>query len=391
MKLTPVVRAARRIDRAIDHVAGPRRVLIEVRSPMNLEVLRPVWSRLAADPRVELTFTAEEASWVRPSLEAGGLAHHMIPLTKAPWRRFDLAFNADPWNALPLRRCWKRANFFHGVAGKYDLDDPTTLGRNVDFAIYDRVMFPNEDRLRRYVDAGVVPAARAALVGFPKSDDLVNNRFSSVQVRADLGLEPTRETVLYAPTYSPASSLHLAGEAIIEKVLASGRNLIVKLHDRALMPHAKYTGNVNWRQRLARYSGHPRYAFAIGADVRPYMAAADVMITDHSTTGFEFALLDRPIVVFDAPDLLHHARINPEKWHLLRGTADIAYRAEELPAVLTRAISSPDRLAAERRAAARMLFAFPGQATARALAVLYELLEMKESRELHEVREVPVS
>ena len=37
------------------------------------------------------------------------------------------------------------------------------------------------------------------------------------------------------------------------------------------------------------------------------------MVTDHSTIGFEFCLLDRPLVVFDAPDLTR-ARINPEQF-----------------------------------------------------------------------------
>jgi len=371
-------------------------VLVEVRSPMNLEVLRPIWSALAADPRIELTFTAEEEEWVRPFLEKEGQQHWMISRAAAPWRRFDLAFNADPWNALPLRRCWRRANFFHGIAGKYDLDDPKTLAQHVDFRIYDRLMFANEDRLRRYVDAGVVPAQHAALVGFPKSDGLLNGRWSAADVRRSLGLDPAISTVLYSPTYSPASSLHLAGEAIIEALLDTGRNVIVKLHDRSLVPHPKYTDNVDWRPRLARFNGRPGYAFVTSADVGPFLAAADLMVTDHSTTGFEFALLDRPIVVFDSPELLQHARINPDKWRELRGMADIARDVAELPAVVARALASPLRHSAARQAAARSLFAYPGQATARALAVVYDLLELeppdhvRDVREVRVVREVPV-
>lgn len=389
LTLRPLFQAIRRVDRAVDHLKAPRRVLIEVRSPMNLEVLRPIWSALLTDSRVQLSFTAEEADWVRPSLEALGLATRMIPQRQAVWRRFDLACNADPWNALPLKRCWKRANFFHGVAGKYDLDDATAIGRNVDFDIYDRVMFANGDRLLRYVDGGIVPAAHAALVGFPKIDDLVNGRWSAAGVRAELGLDPSLETVLYAPTFSPASSLHLAGEEIIESVLASGRNLIVKLHERSTVPHPKYTGGVDWMARLARFDGRPRYAFATGAHAGPYMAAADLLITDHSTVGFEFALLDRPIVVFDAPDLLQFARINPDKWHQLRGMADIAHDVGELSAAIAQAVARQERHGAARRAATRALFAHAGRATERALAVVYELLEIPDVRVVREVREVP--
>jgi CDP-glycerol glycerophosphotransferase (TagB/SpsB family) len=369
-------RAARRIDRAIGHLKGRRRVLIEVRSPMNLEVLRPIWSALAADSRIALTFTAEEDAWVRPSLEAAGLAARMVTHTQATWQRFDLACNADPWNALPLKRCWKRINFFHGVAGKYDLDDAKAIGEKVDFDAYDCVMFANEDRLRRYVDGGIVPASRAALIGFPKADDLVNGRWTAATLRAELGLDPSIETVLYAPTFSPASSLHLAGERIIDALLATGRNVIVKLHERSTVPHPKYTDDVDWPARLARFVSRPRYAYATGAHVGPYLTAADVLVTDHSTVGFEFALLDRPIVVFDAPDLLQFARINPEKWMQLRSMADVVHRVEDLPGVLSRALASPRRHSAERRAMSQALFAHAGHATERALEVVYDLIEL---------------
>lgn len=386
MRLRPLFQAVRRLDRALDHIAGPSRVLVEVRSPMNLEVLRPVWSAFVEDPRIEVTFTAEEDDWVRPGLAAAALANRMIPQRAAIWRRFDLACNADPWNALPLKRCWKRANFFHGVAGKYDLDDAKAIGQNVDFGMYDRVMFPNEDRLRRYVDGGIVPPEHAALVGLPKTDDLVNGRWVASDVRAELGLDPRIETVLYAPTFSPASSLHVAGEAIIDALLDTGRNVIVKLHDRSMVPHPKYTDNVDWQVRLARFEGRPRYAFARGAHAGPYLAAADVMVTDHSTIGFEFALLDRPIVVFDTPELLHAARINPDKWHRLRNMADIAPTVSELPEVIGRAIAAPERHASARLRTSHALFAYAGRATEQALEVVYDLLQLPM---VPLVREVP--
>ena len=386
--MSRLFRAMRRADRAIDHLtAARRRVLVEVRSPMNLEVLRPIWSTLSEDPRIELSFTAEEDAWVRPSLEAAGLAARMITQTRATWQRFDLACNADPWNALPLKRCWKRVNFFHGVAGKYDLDDARTIGEKVRFDTYDCVMFANDDRLRRYVEGGAVPAGRAALIGFPKIDDLVNGRWSAAAVRADLGLDPSAQTVLYAPTFSPASSLHMAGERIIEALLGTGRNVIVKLHERSTVPHPKYTDGVDWPARLGRFLAEPGYAYATGAHVGPYLAAADALITDHSTVGFEFALLDRPIIVFDAPDLLHFARINPEKWHQLRGMADVVQRAEDLAELLSRALASPTRHAAVRRATAQALFAHAGHATERALQVVYDLIELPPARRPREVWE----
>lgn len=371
-----VGRAVRRVDGLARRVRRRRRVLVEARTPMNLEVLRPVWSALRQDSRIEMAFVAEDSASVRKILREDGLERRLLDPFWARWTSIDLAFNADPWNALDLLRCRRRANFFHGVAGKYDLDDPAALGRGLDLRIYDRVMFPNEDRLRRYLEAGVVHRGQAVLVGFPKADDLVNGRWPPADVRRELGLDPGRPTALYAPTFSPASSLHLAGEAIVEALLESGVSVIVKLHDRSLVPSEKFTAGVDWPSRLSRFRQQHSYAFATGPHAGPYLAAADVLVTDHSTVGFEFALLDRPVIVFDAPGLLQAARIHPERWHQLRAMSDVVMSADALPALVGRVLSSPERHSEARRRTAGALFAHAGQATGRALDVVYRLLEL---------------
>ena len=342
---------------------------------MNLEVLRPIWSGLAIDPALRLFFVAEDEAGVRAQLARDSLDARVISTTKARWMRFDLSFNADPWSPVELHRCWRRVNFFHGVAGKYDLDNPRAFADTLDLGIYDRVMFPNADRMRRYVDAGLVGEDRAALVGFPKTDALVNGRWSPGDVRTKLSLDSGRPTVLYAPTFSPASSLHVAGEAIIDSLLEAGLNVIVKLHDRSLVPHPRFTAGENWPERLARFIGRPRYAFATGADSGPYLAAADLLVTDHSTVGFEFALLDRPIVVFDSPGLLATARIAPERWNQLRAMADVVTSARDLPAAVSHALAFPSRHAELRGETARAVFAHAGDAGPRALRIVRELLE----------------
>src|SRR6185436_17434719 len=88
----------------------------------------------------------------------------------AEWTRFDLYLNGDPWAAARLRRTAARVNFFHGVAGKYDLDNPS--GLPMGFEYYDRVAFINRDRMTRYLAAGLVTPRQAALVGYPKLDRL---------------------------------------------------------------------------------------------------------------------------------------------------------------------------------------------------------------------------
>lgn len=366
--------AVRRLDHAAGRLAGRTRVLVDVRTPMNLAVLRPVWSALAADARIALTFTAEEMSGVGAALRADGLADALVERDAVAWTRFDLAMTADAWNHAPLHRCRRRINFFHGVAGKYDLDHPDRIG-GAGLRQFDRVAFINRDRLERYLRCGAVRPQQALLVGFPKVDDLVNGAWPAAEVRASLGLSPSLETVLYAPTFSPASSLHLAGEAIVTALLETGRNVIVKLHDRSLVPHPRYTAGIDWVGRLAAFDGHPRYALARGPEAGPYLSAADALVTDHSTVGFEFALLDRPVVVYDAPALKEAARIDADKWALLRSMADVVDSPPALRAAVEDALAAPGRLREARRQA-HALFAHAGSATARALDAVYELLDL---------------
>lgn len=341
---------------------------------MNLAVLRPVWKVLADDPRVAVTFTAEDHAGIRAALTDDGMADRLMTAGEARWTRFDLALTADAWNHVGLARCRRRMNFFHGVAGKYDLDDPARLA-GAALGSMDRLAFINAERRDRYVAAGLISSAQAVLVGFPKLDALVNGAWDAAMVRSELGLAPALPTVLYAPTFSTANSLHRHGEAIIDALLATGVNVVVKLHDRSMAPSSKHTGGIDWPARLARFNGNTRFALATGSDAGPYLAAADVLVTDHSTVGFEFALLDRPIIVIDAPALRIAARIADDKWQMLRAIADVVYTPATLGDAVEAALANPARFTRER-ARARELFAHAGSATHRALAVVYELLEL---------------
>ena len=163
----------------------------------------------------------------------------------------------------------------------------------------------------------------------------------------------------------------------MDNLVAAGLNVIVKLHDRSLdVATDKFNGGIDWRARFAARPYPGRMAFVELADSSPLLAASDVMITDHSSIGFEFYLLDRPLVVFDAPDLVEVARINPEKVALLRSGARVVRTAEQVGDAAIDELTHRDRRSAARRAIAREMFHEPGTATARAVTMVYELLEL---------------
>lgn len=366
-RVTPFIH---KLDHTVGRLPGRRSVLVELRTPVYQAVLGPIAEALAADPQISLWYTSECPERIAPLVPEGRFLSHR----DVEWRRFDLYINGDPWAAARLRRCAHRVNFFHGVAGKYDLDNPA--GLPMGFESYDRVAFINRDRMARYLGAGVVTAEQAVLVGYPKLDRLAAGGYDAVAIRAGMPLAAGRPTALYAPTYSAASSLHLAGEDIVRALVRAGFNVIVKLHDRSLDADPRYNEGIDWRTRFtALTEAEPgRVAFVEVPDASRLLAAADVMVTDHSSIGFEYLVLDRPIIVFDAPDLARTARINPDKVALLRSVATVARTPMEVSHLASAAVSQPQTLSATRREVARELFHDPGQATARAVGLLRRLL-----------------
>jgi hypothetical protein len=362
----------RRADHALARTGSRRRVLVDVRTPMNLAVLAPVWQALETDDRLAIRFTGPPRGDLTRAFAEARIGERALSRRQAAVRRWDLYMNADPWDPAQLWRCRRRISFFHGVAGKYNLDCPA--GLPLDFERYDRVAFPNESRLRRYVEAGIVAADRAVLVGFPKLDRLVNATVPPDRAAAALGLRPDRPTAVYAPTFSPESSLQQHGVAIAACLLDAGFNVIVKLHDRSLDPDPRYSGGEDWRARFAPLAATGNCLFASDADSTRYLLAADVMVTDHSTIGFEFCALDRPLIVFDAPELITAARVDEGKVRLLRSAADVVSTPAEAAQAARAAVGAPGTNGAARAAAVREVFHDPGHATACALALCYALL-----------------
>ncbi|HZP48245.1 MAG TPA: CDP-glycerol glycerophosphotransferase family protein [Vicinamibacterales bacterium] len=364
--------SARRIDRAIGRAFGRRRVLFDLRNAMNVAVLQPMFSALQHDPRVHVAFASETparvAADVRRLAGAEVLDHDDVR-----WQRWDLYVSADPWTRPRLSRYSRSANFFHGVAGNSNLDDPSALEAGFDW--FDRVGFINVERMETYLTRGIVSDGAAVLVGFPKADRLVLGGFDAADVKRSLGLDARRPTALYAPGWSPAGSLHAAGEHIVSRLRDAGFNVIIKLHSMSFHPAAKYSGGIDWRSRMDGLQEPGRVAHVTEPDSSPLMAASDVLVTDHSTVGFEYCLLDRPIVLFDAPDLARIARVNPEQVRRLREVGRVVGADEDVGIVARAELAQPDHLSAARRRLAARMFHDPGTATARALTLLYDLLE----------------
>ena len=351
-----------------------RRILVDARTAVNYTMFKPVHDAMRGDARVRFAFIAsEDPSRAAEIFRDAGPDARVVGAAAAALTPFDAYVTSDfTWTRLLHATC--RIQMFHGVGGKYGFDAPT--GR---LDAWHRLFFVNERRLRNCIAAGALDADSGAirLVGMPKADRLVDGSIDKRAVVRGLGLDDGRPTVLYAPTWSPASSLNRFGMAIVERLGALPVNLIVKLHDRSRDPRPQYSGGIDWVERLGPLLARGSAALAPGADISPYLVAADVMVTDHSSAGFEYLLLDRPVVRIHLPSLLETANVHPDYVALLADVSESTRAVDDTLAAVDRALADPGARSAARRRVAADLFYKAGTATARAVTALYEAIDLE--------------
>ncbi|HEX5540506.1 MAG TPA: CDP-glycerol glycerophosphotransferase family protein, partial [Micromonospora sp.] len=135
---------------------------------------------------------------------------------------------------------------------------------------------------------------RTLETGYPRNDRLVLAADADVAgARAALGVAPDERVVLYAPTHrehQPGYHPPFDAAALVETLGPNGRLLIRShyFHDRAHAPASRWEA-----ERVLDVSTHP--------SVEELYLAADLLITDYSSAMFDYAVLDRPIVIY-APD-----------------------------------------------------------------------------------------
>jgi CDP-glycerol glycerophosphotransferase (TagB/SpsB family) len=123
---------------------------------------------------------------------------------------------------------------------------------------------------------------------------------------------------------------------------------------------------------LRRHGG----VLATGSNSSRYLPAADVMITDHSSVGFEYLLLDRPLIRIHVPELIKNTDIEPSYVELLARASTSVSNIDDVVAAVQNSFANPRIGSDERIAVANEMFYKPGTATERAVKELYELMEL---------------
>ena len=343
-----------------------KRLLFHAALPHHFIYFRPVYQRLEADPRLEWFWSANLLGW--------RLKRHILDLFPVKGKKISsLAATARPYDLLvsPVYlkfdvapRARRRAQIFHGCS-LYNCWLKPQINDYHSFFMVGPYM------VRRFAEKGFLQPddPRIEKIGMPKLDALANGAIPVRELKERLDLDPALPTLLYAPS-GIGSSLYSHGLDLIKRVGKMPLNVLVKLHDKT-RDFRRNLGDWLWYVKKVKFG---RVRIIEDFDIVPYLALADVLITDFSSVANEFLLRDRPIIFLPTPEkqVKFQEQWDPSGY----GVGTLVHSESELLGALEEALASPERMSEVRRAALQDVFYRPGTATDRAVAKIYDLLEM---------------
>lgn len=191
-----------------------------------------------------------------------------------------------PGNIVPYYLPGVKVQVFHGYAA--EKKDHWVIRRYFDTYFTQGPFFTKKfkELAVKYGDFEVVET------GWPKQDWIKTHWHDFDQEREKLLREHgKKQIVLYAPTFSPSlTSLPALKEALLHLVKMRDIVLLLKFH-----PLTRKEWIDEYKQ-LAEQEEH--IVWVDGFNVTKYQLMSDVMISDTSSTVYEFLLLGRPVITY---------------------------------------------------------------------------------------------
>ncbi len=191
-------------------------------------------------------------------------------------------------HGTPLKRMGLDLRYAHHASRRHDFAALLERARRWDFSV-------SSNRHSTLIWERVYPVPFETLeVGYPRNDALANATDEDAQrLRAELGIAPGQTAVLYAPTHREYRSGY-------EPALDLGRLAAGLGDDHVVLARQHYFYDADPLVRDLHRAGR-LLDVASHASVEELCIASDVLLTDYSSIMFDYAVLDRPIVIH-APD-----------------------------------------------------------------------------------------
>ncbi len=253
----------------------------------------------------------------------------------------------------------KHVQVFHGTS-----DKPYNFKR--DLHDYDLIAVPGKKMKDDLVRKGLADADRIAVIGYPKIDFFLNSDFDADGFKRKLGIDISRKTVLYAPTWIDTNR-YSSFPRYISAVLRSLKryNVIVK-------PHADILRKKPWEVFRAYVvkKGNSCILPRSSSDL-PFMAISDLLLTDISSVSHEYLPFRKPVVFLNPRPGSEIPAEHTWIWHC----GDVVSDAKDVEVAVTDNLANPFRYEAQRERALKQIFLdFDGKSPRRFKGALEKLL-----------------
>ncbi|WP_076590901.1 CDP-glycerol glycerophosphotransferase family protein [Herminiimonas arsenitoxidans] len=229
-------------------------------------------------------------------------------------------------------------------------------------------------------------------VGYPKYDAQLNSLYQEDALKNELGLDPNRNTLLFAPAWDPGGALRKYGVELLDKFGGMQNfNVIIKLHPASLVSELSkdyefYTGKKNWALILKdiceKYDNIYLYK---PQQINPLFKLADVLVTDFSGVAMGFFIEDKPVVCIDCPEYFEEVlpswgqdgemSKSNDLFNNGRNASYIVENLESLESVIKHSIEFQDELSSARKKIAVDLLYNPGEGTSHTLIAMNKIFK----------------
>ena len=377
-------RTYRKIARKLSKMAksGPdskRRVLLGCSSTMMASFLSDIYDLLVEDERIELyvTFPQEEDRPGGHDIIRKKLPVQEIGLKRANIANWDMVIVADyGFYSLTNPTDYPVVRIPHGITGKILGGNEYHYGSmmyNKDGSLgYTKIFEASNANRDRIVKSNPELEDVIVTVGSMLADKALIHSDRRDEYREKFSFKKDEKVAFVMSTWGEHSVFHRYGDALIDemkKLLGQNYRFILSAHPIEFKP--RDDGKRVWGEYLRELTNEGFDYRDCSDDWPPYMAAADYLLTDHTSLALFGAVLGKPAIYTDFPDELI---VEGSYTWMFRELSPVLNDAAKLAECLKQVEQSypTDRL----KQLAGNITSFPGDAFERASREIYSLLEL---------------
>jgi CDP-glycerol glycerophosphotransferase (TagB/SpsB family) len=200
------------------------------------------------------------------------------------------------------------------------------------YNVFDKFLFTSPTEEREARDIGITTGVG---IGFPKIDPLFTGEINEQainELKKKLGFNE-KPIILFSATWDKSGLSAVDKWASDISELAKKYHILVTLHP---WISQKYFDLISENKEVW---------FIQDNDILPYLAIADVMISDTSSIIAEFCSLNKPIITFEIPV---QNRLSKKIYQMLEEISERVKSFDELKSVLPKVLKEPEKCAVNR-------------------------------------------